>query len=182
MFPRVLATSRYLVLIAVLATFVASASLMIFGAATVVRVILETISRPDLTENGAKHLSIVFIELIDAFLLATVLYIVSAGLYELFVGPLHLPPWLIITNLDDLKSKLVGVTVVLLAVSFLGDAAEEESGLELFFTGAGIAVVILALGLFSRLSNHETATAHSTQPLSRSNAPAEPPDKPVTNL
>ncbi len=32
-----------------------------------------------------------------------------------------MPHWLVITDLDDLKGKLLGVITVLLAVTFLGD-------------------------------------------------------------
>lgn len=47
---------------------------------------------------------------IDAILLGTVLLVIGYGLYELFVdADIHVPAWLRVTIVDDLKSKLIGV-------------------------------------------------------------------------
>ncbi len=60
-------------------------------------------------------------------MLAVVLYIMAVGLYELFIDDnLDLPAWLVIHNLEDLKEKLVGVVIVVLAVFFLGRVIESE--------------------------------------------------------
>lgn len=68
MVPRILGYSRFLVILAVIATFLAASTLMVVGFATVVKIIVETISHPDINEDSAKHLSVAFIELIDLFL------------------------------------------------------------------------------------------------------------------
>ena len=91
-----------------------------------------------------------FIEVADIFLLAVVLYIMSVGLYELFIDDtLPLPAWLAIHNLDDLKEKLVGVVIVVLAVFFLGRVIEAHEAIEVLYLGGGIALVIAALSYFS---------------------------------
>jgi hypothetical protein len=88
------------------------------------------------------------IELIDIFLLGTILYIVALGLYELFIdATLPVPSWLQIATLDDLKDKLVGVVVVLLAVTFLGRAVVWNGSGQILPLGAAIALVIAALAL-----------------------------------
>ncbi len=75
------------------------------------------------TESYGKTLIADSIALIDMFLLGTVLFIVAAGLYQLFVDSrVSLPAWLRITSLDDLKSLLTGVIIVALLVAFLGSA------------------------------------------------------------
>ena len=62
---------------------------------------------------SSKILALGFIESIDLFLLDTVFFIISLGLYELFIGDtLEWPHWLVIHTLDDLKNKLIGVIVV----------------------------------------------------------------------
>lgn len=91
-----------------------------------------------------------FIEVADIFLLAVVLYIMSVGLYELFIDDnLPLPEWLVIRNLEDLKEKLVGVVIVVLAVFFLGRVIESEHAIDVLYMGGGISLVIAALSYFS---------------------------------
>lgn len=91
-----------------------------------------------------------FIEVADIFLLAVVLYIMAVGLYELFIDDnLPLPGWLVIHNLEDLKEKLVGVVIVVLAVFFLGRVIESTEPIEVLYLGGGIALVIGALSYFS---------------------------------
>ncbi len=50
-----------------------------------------------------------------------------------------------IRNLNELESKIIGVIVAALAVSFLGVAAEDNPK-DLFNIGIGIGAVILSLG------------------------------------
>ena len=83
-------------------------------------------------------------------MLAVVLYIMAVGLYELFIDDnLDLPAWLVIHNLEDLKEKLVGVVIVVLAVFFLGRVIESQEPLEVLYLGVGISAVIAALSYFS---------------------------------
>jgi len=91
-----------------------------------------------------------FIEVADIFLLAVVLYIMSVGLYELFIDDnLPLPGWLVIHDLEDLKEKLVGVVIVVLAVFFLGRVIESEHPIDILYLGVGISAVIGALAYFT---------------------------------
>lgn len=91
-----------------------------------------------------------FIEVADIFLLAVVLYIMSVGLYELFIDDnLPLPGWLVIHDLEDLKEKLVGVVIVVLAVFFLGRVIESEHPIDVLYLGGGISAVIGALAYFT---------------------------------
>ncbi len=103
---------------------------------------------PSFTSSGTKELSIQVIEMVDAILLGTVVYIVALGLYELFIdSETPVPDRLDIDTLDDLKSKLVGVVVVLLGVTFLRFATAWDGGRSILYLGAGIALVIASLTL-----------------------------------
>src|SRR4051812_4136558 len=113
---RILASSRFFMVIAVVSSFIAAAASMVYGGIAEVSIILRTFASGDFTVANAKVLSVELITMIDVFLLGTVLYIVSVGLYELFIDPgLPMPAWLRITTLDDLKERLLGVVAVLLA-------------------------------------------------------------------
>ncbi|NTU98251.1 MAG: YqhA family protein, partial [Chlorobiaceae bacterium] len=114
---RLLSSSRYLVLIAIAGTFMASVTLLIYGGISISRQIVSTIMYGSFTSKDAKALALGFIENADIFLIGTVLYIMSLGLYELFIDDsIALPEWLVIHTLDDLKDKLIGVIVVVMAV------------------------------------------------------------------
>lgn len=150
---RILGTSRYLIVLAVLGTFIAAGLLMVFGVMGALRMVLDLVQTPDFSSDAGKAVLVQAVSLIDIFLLGTVLYIISAGLYQLFVDDaLPLPRWLHIGTLDDLKAKLTGVIVVGLLVAFLGYVVEWKGGLDIAAVGLGIAGVILAVGAYYRLT------------------------------
>lgn len=138
---------RIAMLVPVIALTVASVAMIVYGAFET-RHFLAALFDPAhaITRDAAMLLAI---ELVDLFLLATVVQVVSLGLYQLyFHQDLQLPKWLKIETLDDLKSKLVGVTITVLAVYFLGRALTWESGPDIAYLGAAIAVAITALTWF----------------------------------
>jgi uncharacterized membrane protein YqhA len=161
MFRRILAGSRYFVLLAVVGSFMASVAVLVHGVLTVIVTILSTFSHSELTAQGARHLSMECVEIIDLFLLGTVLYIIALGLYELFIDrSLPMPYWLHVSSLDDLKDKLLGTVVVMLGVSFLGDVVTWEGQNNILALGAAIAVVVGSLRLLNLVGgNHDGAEA-----------------------
>lgn len=147
MLRRVLAGSRYLVLIAVIGSFLAALLILIYGGLTVISIGIDVVTHATFTTDGAKRLAVACIEVIDLLLLGTVLYIVALGLYELFIdASLPTPPWLVITTLDDLKAKLIGVIIVLLAVTFLANVVEWNGSTSIVALGVAIGLVLFALG------------------------------------
>jgi uncharacterized membrane protein YqhA len=176
---RLLGFSRYVVLIAVIGLLLASIAVYVFGGITTVIVIVESFQEGFNTE-GARAFSSELIELIDLFLLGTVLFMTSVGLYELFVDPeIKIPEWLSVGNVEELKFNLVVVISVMLMVLFLGAAAGDwESGLDLLAYGGGIALVIVAgsvaLLLLQRV--HQRATEHRPEPFDHKAAVEHPDD------
>jgi uncharacterized membrane protein YqhA len=145
---RVLASSRFFIAIAVVGSFVASAAALVYGGVATVMLVIGAFGRREFSAAGAKHLAVDLVGMIDLFLLGTVLYIVAAGLYQLFVDPdLPLPRWLQVATLDDLKERLLGVVIVLLAVTFLGDVVEWDGDWNLLAEGLSVALVLGVLAL-----------------------------------
>ena len=147
---NIFAASRFVIGFAVLGSFVGSAILLVIATASLFNIAWNEIVNfhPDnLTGSRIDRLAVELIEITDVILLGTVLYIVALGLYQLFIDQnLPLPRWLKVNDLTDLKRDLIGVVVVLLGVSFLGEVVNWEGESDLLPLGAAIALVIAALG------------------------------------
>jgi uncharacterized membrane protein YqhA len=140
--------SRFLIGIAVIGTFVAATTLLVYGAVDTYQLTTQLIVGAD-TRLQAKQLILACIEITDIFLLATVLYVIAIGLYELFIDDrVPLPAWLVITDIDDLKHKLVSVVIAVLGVTFLGKAISWHGQQNLQALGIATGVVIAALTYF----------------------------------
>ena len=90
-----------------------------------------------------------FIEGFDLFLLGTVMLIMALSLYELFFdSDLKLPARLEIHTFEDLKSNLITVVIVVMAVTFLGQIVSWNGEADLFGFGVVVALVIAALNFY----------------------------------
>lgn len=147
---NIFAVSRFIIGLAVLGSFVGSAILLVIATISLLNIAWNEIVNFDPETLGGRHidrLAVELIEITDVILLGTVLYIVALGLYQLFIDQnLPLPRWLKVNDLTDLKRDLIGVVVVLLGVSFLGEVVNWEGDRNLLPLGAAIALVIAALG------------------------------------
>jgi uncharacterized membrane protein YqhA len=146
MLEPLLTRARYLVLIAVFGALLAALTLLVYGSLEAVALIVHAVAAQSVSSQGAKALTLGFIEIIDMYLLGTVCLITALGLYELFVNDaLELPSWLVIRSLDDLKHKLIGVVIVVLGVVFLGHVVNWDGERDILGYGVAIALVIAAL-------------------------------------
>lgn len=146
---RVGGLTRFIVIIPVLGLLASAIALVVTGAVETVRVIRYALTPVEAGGATLKETLVAFIELADLFLLAVVIYIIALGLFELFISSdLELPEWLTFNDLDDLKHRLIGVVVVVLAVLFLGRAIQSFEPLDLLWMGLSIAAVIASLSMF----------------------------------
>jgi uncharacterized membrane protein YqhA len=143
---NLLEKSKYITLIAVFSTLLASTVAFVWGLIQAVRVLVALF-----TAGGTD--TIPLIELMDIFLIATVLLIFALGIYELFIGKLSLPEWLIIKNLHDLKVKLSSVVIMVMGIVFLKHLVVWEDPQGTLFFGLGVAVVSAALIAFSYIGD-----------------------------
>jgi len=136
-------------IVPVVAAFATAVALIVYGAIDTWTFIADVFFSGH--EVDRNHVLLLAIEIIDLFLLATVVHVVALGLFQLyFRQDLHLPRWLVIESLDDLKSKLVGVAVTVLAVYFLGQVVSNgiTGGPNILYLGAAVGIVIAALTFF----------------------------------
>jgi uncharacterized membrane protein YqhA len=149
MLRRTLASSRYIVVLAVLGTLLGSLTLIVYETVVIARAVIEALRDSSFSPKAAKVLSVGLIEGVDVFLIAIAIYIISLGLYALFVDDtLPLPRWLQVHDLEDLKGNLVSVVIAVLAVLFLRETVAWEGGYELAAFGAALALVIAALSFY----------------------------------
>ena len=145
-------SSRAGVVFGIVGTLLTAFVLFVYGTLAVIHELWTVVSEHWPGTDGAKQLAVVAVEVTDLFLLGTVLNIVALGLFQLFIDPTtsaHLPTWMRVTSLDQLKSKLVGVIIVLLAVSFLSKVVQKTIQEDILELGVAIGLVILALSLVS---------------------------------
>ncbi|MBW4510603.1 MAG: YqhA family protein [Scytonematopsis contorta HA4267-MV1] len=149
MIHKILASSKKLILLAVICSFIASITVLIYGVVQTGHAIVDLVHDGAFSSKGGKNLVVSLVEVIDFFLLSTFFYITALGLYELFIDDrLNIPAWLEIHNIDDLKSKLLSVIVVVLSVLFLGRAVTWDGEANFLPFGASVALVIASLTYF----------------------------------
>lgn len=145
--------SRFLVIVAVFGTLFCMMGLLVLGIYEIYSAVhwATTVGM----EGATQRLVVFAMEVIDTFLIATVCYVITLGLYQLFIDPnVALPPWLSIKDFDDLKRRLIGVVIVILGVGFLAEVVDWDGERDLSRQGAAIALVIAALTLFLRAGGH----------------------------
>jgi uncharacterized membrane protein YqhA len=131
-------------LIAVASTLLASVIGFLWGLTKTFTVIINLIQ----CYGKDPFAAIELIELMDIFLIATILFIFALGMYELFIGSVNLPDWLIIRNLHDLKVKLSSVIILVMCITFLKHLVEWQDPQGTLFFGLAIAVVTVSLIAF----------------------------------
>jgi uncharacterized membrane protein YqhA len=141
-------SSTWLFSLAVIGTGIIAAMLFIYGFLLSITGAIQMITGFSLDIHVIKEYLGTSIQIIDLFLVATVFYLISMGLYELFIAKAPLPGWVEIRNLDDLKTKLLGLTVIALAVVFLGYALTVSAETSILELGAAVGIMIAAVSAY----------------------------------
>ena len=149
---RLIELSRFAVAVPAVTSIIASFVLMAIGVWEVVMTIVHLLD----SSVSVKLTVVAILTAVDTFLLATVLLVIGYGLYELFVdSEVKLPEWLEIRSLDDLKTKLIGVTVAILGVVFLGALVDRKDANSVMLIGVGVGAVVLGLAAFTFASKRK---------------------------
>lgn len=162
LFESSLWNSRFVILTAVLGSLFAGFAIFYMATVDVWHLVLHVLhyGDVDLTVEARKALHddtvTHIVEVVDGYLLATVMLIFSLGLYELFIsdidqahGSKTASKILVVNNLDDLKTKLAKVILMILIVTLFEEALKIkiENPLDLLYLGASIALIAAALYL-----------------------------------
>lgn len=165
-FEQCLYFSRYLTLLAVFGSLISAVALFIKGSIIVVKALSEFIS--NIASPQYEHILEMFVSSVDVFLFAMVLVIFGVGIYELFITKIDpvlqkvegRPSWMKINNVDDLKSSLGKVILMVLIVTFFKHSIEVEYGNVNDLLKLGFGIVLIALSLYITHKSHGGEAAH----------------------
>lgn len=153
---RTLSSSLGLALFPVAFLLLAALAVFVYAVAVLINTLSGVIGHPFPVGHHIGEFLLVF----DLFLIGSTALISAIGFYELFIGDIRvsghdvLPGWLAMHDLNDLKSRVVSMIVLVLAVTFAEEAVDSPKPLDLLEFGGGITVVIIALTAFLRWGNH----------------------------
>jgi uncharacterized membrane protein YqhA len=143
---KILGLTRYAVLVPSIASIIGALLLMAQGSLSIIIVVVDAV----LNNAYLKDTIVDVLTAVDAILLGTVLLVIGYGLYELFVDTrLEVPDWLQVRDLDDLKSKLIGVVVAIIAVVFVGVFVDSNRASDVVSYGLGAGALVAGLALFA---------------------------------
>lgn len=144
--PRILGITRYAVFIPAIASIIGALLLMLQGSIEMGIVVYKAV----VSDYGLKESIVAVLTAVDAILLGTVLLVIGYGLYELFIdSEIPVPAWLRVRDLDDLKSKLIGVVVAIIAVVFVGVFVDVNRADEVMGYGIGAGALVIGLAAFA---------------------------------
>ena len=131
---RLVGNLRYFVIVAVIG--IAARAVATFGRATLITVdFIDDLVRTSAWQGDDTVIAL--LQVLDLYLVGTVLIITSIGLYELFIGEVQLPEWLVIRTLSDLKAKIVEVIVLVIEIEFLEGLAQGRVAIDIFWLSTG---------------------------------------------
>ena len=170
-FESFLWNSRFVVLAAVVASLASGLAMFYIATVDAFYMIshLGSYALPSLSideRNALRGETITHVvEIVDGYLLATIMLIFALGLYELFISRIEdagntvtASNVLLINNLDDLKARLGKVILMILIVKFFEHAIAMDfhDSMDLLSLAGGIALVGLALYLSHLGDGHGT--------------------------
>jgi uncharacterized membrane protein YqhA len=144
--------TRYIALIAIVSLLLASAGAFIWGTIKTYKA-FEAIYK----SVGLDPLIDLFlVQLMDAFLIAIILYILAVNIYELFIGKLDLPDWILARNLHQLKTKISSVIILVSGIVFLENLLNDNKNpVDLMYLAIAVAVVVAAMIAFTYLKESD---------------------------
>ncbi len=143
---KILGLTRYAVVVPALASIIGALLLMAQGSIAMLVAVYNAAG--NLTQLKSSIVEV--LTAVDAILLGTVLLVIGFGLYELFIdADIDVPDWLRVNDLDDLKTKLIGVVVAIIAVVFVGVFVDENRASDVVAYGLGAGALVGGLGIFA---------------------------------
>lgn len=171
-FELILYSSRFLTIFAVIISIFSSIVLFAKGTMEAIgtlslfwhkqnfRNLFNVIDRNELEDY--EEILVGFISSVDIYLFAMVLLIFGMGIYELFIGKMDpverkadaRPSWLQVSSIDDLKSSLGKVILMVLIVNFFKYSLDASFNNDKSLLNLSIGIVLVSLALFIANKSH----------------------------
>jgi uncharacterized membrane protein YqhA len=148
---KLLEKSRYLAIIGVLGLLTAALAAFAWGTFQTIQTVALIIQSLGID----KGITVALLQIVDSFLIATTLLIFSVSLYELFIGDVNVPEWMLAHNLTALKTKLSSMIVMVMAVKFVEKLVEVKDYDDLLKFGAAVTLVSAVLIAFGYFGHNE---------------------------
>lgn len=155
--------SRFLSIFAVIGSMLSACALFICGTWKVVHGLIDFVKSTEGTSETHDTLIETLVSSVDTYLFAMVMVIFGLGVYELFINKIdpveksadRRPSWLQISSIDDLKSSLGKVILMVLVVLFFKHSLDidYQSTKDLVMLAAGI--LLLSASLFLANYHHK---------------------------
>jgi uncharacterized membrane protein YqhA len=144
-FTSVIASIRYLFIVAVLALAVLALGSLGRGVVEVVN--LAAVSGFEMRPGSGA-------EVVPYFIRAIFLYFLATAVCSLFVAEPPVPQWMQVRNLFQLRVKVLTFVAVILPLAFLGRVmAADLAGPEVLYSGAGVFLVLVGIFLLIRFGS-----------------------------
>jgi uncharacterized membrane protein YqhA len=144
---KVLEKSRYLAIIGVLGLLAAALAAFAWGTFQTIQAVILIVQ----SLGADKGITVALVQIVDSFLIAITLLIFSVSLYELFIGDLDMPEWMVAHNLHDLKTKLSSLIIMVMAVKFVEKLVDVKDYGNVLNFGVAVTLVsgaLIAFGYF----------------------------------
>jgi len=153
-FERALWNIRFVVILGVIFGALSAIVLFISGSMEIFDLLVEYTFSSDLHMTH-EDILIGIIGAVDFYLIGLVLLIFSFGIYELFISKLEVArsgrnfgTILEVTNLDDLKNKIIKVIIMVLIVSFFQRILSMNFTTSLDMLAMAISISVICIGVY----------------------------------
>jgi uncharacterized membrane protein YqhA len=147
----ILESTRYLTLVAVIALLLTAAGAFGWASIKTIQVLSLIIS----SRGSDPKISYYLLQVLDGFLVALTIYVLSISIYELFIDKLNMPPGMLAHSYHELKIRLSGLIILVASVFFIEELIKGLQGQNLFYLSASIALITASLVAYSYLSGHD---------------------------
>lgn len=174
LFERALWSSRLLMLIGVVVSLVLAVAAFVMATVDGFAVFKHLADYADLGLSYERRADLraaaitLIVKSVDGYLIAAILLVFALGLYELFINKLDVakrsenaPRLLQVESLDDLKSRIAGLLLLVLVIEFFQRALrlDYDTPLDLLTLAAGVLLISTAFYLSNVRLKHRGADA-----------------------
>ncbi len=153
MAKKLLGLNIWFVMVGILVLATASIFTFIMGIAHFLSFLFNSINLHHF--HIPENFDAVICQILEINLIAVILFVCAIGLYLLFWKDIRVPEWLRVTNVNQLKEKLVGIIITVMGVTFLEHILHWQDPQGTLMFGAAIALVITALVFYTKVLTAE---------------------------